>query len=212
MHKRLLILTFLALFSVALAACQPAAPAAADLKPVNVKLARVEAVGVFALPWAGWPVQPPAPPPAFNIVPRYPITLSFVFDLENPNDVPMMFEQMKFNVELEAKPDAPGEYFSLATPNVYDRQSVPAKATNALRVNAVIDSGVVPGTLLVAYGQQMAAKKLNANVLVNYWWDKIGDLGSANPAYGVKLTGGSADFSGGGTRKQVTFEASWPPK
>ncbi len=210
MHKRLLIHTILGLVVVALAACAPSAPSAADLKPVNVKLARAEAVGVFALPWTGWPVQPPAPTPAFNIVPRYPITLSFVFELENPNDVAITLDQMKFNVELEAKPDAPGEYFSLATPTVYDRQTIPGKATNSLRVNALIDSGVVPGTLTVAYGQQMAAKKLNANMLVNYWWDKVGDLGSANPAYGVKLTGGLAEFSGAGTRKQTTFEAAWP--
>ncbi len=208
MNKRLIALVLAMLVILALLGCAPSAPA--ELKPPVVKLARVEAVGVFAVPWAGWPAQPPAPTPAFNVVPRFPITLAFVFDLENPNDVAVTFEQMKFNVELEAKPDAPGEYFSLALPNVYDRQSIPAKATNTLRVNVVIDSGVVPGTLTVAYGQRMAEKKLNASTLVNYWWDKVGDVSSASPAYGIRVTGGSAEFSSGAARKQVTFEAKWP--
>ena len=210
MHKRLFAFMLLMVLSFALFGCAPAAPSAADLKPPVVKLARVEAVGVFPIPWPGWPVQPPTPTPQFNVVPRFPITLSFVFDLENPNDAPMTLEQMKFNVELEAKPDAPGEYFSLASQNVYDRQTIAGKATNSLRVNVVVDSGVVPGTLTVAYGQRMAEKKLNASTLVNYWWDKVGDVSSANPAYGIKVTGGSAEFSSGAARQMATFETKWP--
>jgi hypothetical protein len=209
MNKRLLAFILLAVMASALWGCAPAPAATSEIKAPTVNLARVEAVGVFPLPWAGWPAQPPAPTPAFNVVPRFPITLAFVFDLENPNDVAVMFEQMKFAVELEAKPDAPGEYFGLGVANVYDRQSIPAKTTNTLRATVVLDSGLT-SVLGIAYGQKIAEKKLDPNKLVNYWWDKVQDISSATPAYGIKVTGGAAEFSGGATRKQVTFEGKWP--
>ncbi len=208
MSKRPLLFLLIVAALLLLPACQTA-PAATDVKPVNVKLARVEAVGVFPLPWAGFPAQPPTPTPAFNIVPRYPLTLSFVFDLENPNDVAVTFEQMQFNVELEAQPGAPGEYFALGVANVYDRQSIPAKTTNTLRANVILDSGMA-APLSVAHGQKMAQLKLSANTLINYWFDKVGDVSSAKPAYGIKVTSGSAEFSSGSARKQTTFEAKWP--
>ncbi len=204
MGNRILTLILIAVAVAALVGCQQA-PASAELKAPTVRLARVEIGGYFPLPWKEWPAQPPTPTPAFNVVPRQPLNLAFVFELENPNDVAVTFDQMKFTVELEAKEGAPGEYFALANPNVYDRQTVPAKTTNTVRVSTMLDSAVVPGTLTVAYGQQMAAKKLSAPVLVNYWWDKIQDF-----AYGIKVTGGTADFSSGGQRKLATFEGKWP--
>src|SRR5574341_1306796 len=145
----------------------------------------------------------PTPTPQVPVAVRVPLNLAFVFDLENPNDVAVTLDQMKFTVELEAKPDAPGEYFALASPNVYDRQSIAAKSTSTLRVIVVLDSAIVPATLTVAYGQRMAEKKLNANNLVNFWWDKIQDFG-----YGIKVTGGTADF--GPAKQLVTFEGKWP--
>lgn len=205
MYKRSLVLAFSMLLLLVLLGCAPAAPSAADLKAPTVKLARVEVFSYFPIPWKEWPAQPPTPTPQVPVAVRVPLNLAFVFDLENPNDVPVTFDQMKFTVEFEAAPDAKGEYFALSSPNVYDRQTIPAKTTNSLRVNVAIDSAVVPGTLTVAYGQRMAEKKLNAIALVNTWWDKIQDFG-----FGIKVTGGTADFSSGAAKKLVTFEAKWP--
>lgn len=203
MHKRLFAFTFLMVLMLALFGCAPTAPVPTQVKPPAVTLARVEVASYFPVPWKEWPAQPPTPTPQVPVAVRVPLNLAFVFNLENPNDVAVTLDQMKFTVELEAKPDAPGEYFALASPNVYDRQSIAAKSTNTLRVNVVLDSAIVPATLTVAYGQRMAEKKLNANSLVNFWWDKIQDFG-----YGIKVTGGTADF--GPAKQLVTFEGKWP--
>ncbi|MBI4790176.1 MAG: LEA type 2 family protein [Chloroflexi bacterium] len=205
MRERLLVITLLVLVAFVFLGCAPAAPATTEVKAPTVKLTRVEVSSYFPVPWKEWPAQPPTPTPQIPVAVRVPMNLAFVYEIENPNDVAVTLDQMKFTVELEAAPSSPGDYFALATPNVYDRQSIPAKTTNALRVNVVIDSAVVPGTLLVAYGQRIAEKKLNPNALVSSWWDQIQDF-----KYGIKVTGGTADFSGGGKRTLATFEGKWP--
>jgi hypothetical protein len=204
MYNRLLALVLFAAVVVALVGCAPTA-APTELRAPVVKLARVEVGSYFPVPWKEWPAQPPTPTPPIPVTVRVPLNLAFVYDIENPNDVAVTLDQLKFTVELEAAPAAPGEYFALATPNVYERQSIPAKTTNSLRVNVVIDSAVVPGTLTVAYGQRLAEKKLSATALVSSWWDGIQDF-----KYGIKVTGGTADFASGSMKKLVTFEGKWP--
>ena len=98
MHRRLFVLTLLVGLLFALSGCATATPAPTELKAPTVKLARVEVWSYFPLPWKEWPAQPPTPTPAFNVVPRQPLNLALVFELENPNDVPVTFEQMKFSV------------------------------------------------------------------------------------------------------------------
>ena len=99
----------------------------------------------------------------------------------------------------------PGEFFALATPIVYEKQTIPAKTTNQVRVVTVLDSAVVPGTLGVAYGQRLGALGLTGAALVQNWWANIGDF-----KFGIKASGGTADFTSGGTKKLVTFEGKFP--
>ena len=214
--KKFLLLSVL-LVAVVLSACAAPPPAApTELKNPTLKLARVEVASYFAAPWAGWPAAvptptpPPAPTPAAQYVPfpgaiSVPLMLAFVWDIENPNDAVVTLEQMKFTVEFEAAPSAANEYFALATPIVYEKQSIPGKATNQVRATVVLDSTVVPGNLAVTSGQRLGALKLAGATLVKDWWADIGDF-----KFGIKATAGTADFAMGGKKQIVTFDGKFP--
>jgi hypothetical protein len=134
-----------------------------------------------------------------------PIFLAFVFDVNNPNDQPVTLERLQFDMAFEAAPMKPGEYFNLNHPISDDRQSVPGKATNTVRVVTAIDSAVVPGNLAVTSGQRLGALGLSGATLVQNWWTNIPDM-----KFGIKVSGGTADFASGTTKKLITFEGKFP--
>ncbi len=206
----------LLLVALMLSACSPATPAATEVKNPTITLNQVQVQNYFAPPWAGWPgaISTPTPPPAGTPAAQYvpfpgaisvPMVLAFVWDINNPNDVPVTLEQMKFTVEFEAAPSKAGEYFALATPIVYEKQSIPAKTTNQIRAVVVLDSAVVPGNLAVTSGQRLGALKLAGATLVKDWWTNVPDS-----KFGIKATAGTADITVGGAKKVVTFEGKFP--
>jgi len=203
--RKALLLALVLVLTLSMAGCQQAA---GPLQAPKVELKRVEVASYFPPPWAGWPGNPPTPtpPPALpaGTVIRVPLILGFVFNITNPNDVAVTLEQMKFTVEFEA---APNEYFALNTPIAYETMSIPPKATNQYRVTVVLDSAVVPGNLAVTSGARLAALGLSAPALVKKWWEEIGDF-----KYGIRITGGTADFSGPSGKVLSTFEGKFPQK
>ncbi len=214
--KKAFLFVLLLVAVVGLSACASATPAATDLKDPTITLNTVQVQGYFAPPWAGWPgavptpTPPPSPTPAAQFVPfpgtiSVPLVVAFVWDINNPNDTPVTVEQMKFTVEFEAAPSKAGEYFALATPMVYDKQSVPGKTTNQIRAVVVLDSAVVPGNLAVTSGQRLGALGLSGATLVKDWWTNIPDS-----KFGIKATAGTADVTMGATKKVVTFEGKFP--
>lgn len=215
--KRLLVLMSL-LVVVGMSGCATATPAPVELKNPTFTLNQVQVQSYFPPPWSTWPgtIPTPTPPPAGTPAAQYvpfpatisvPLVLGFVWDINNPNDAPVMLEQMKFTVEFEAAPSAANEYFALATPIVYEKQSIPGKATNQVRAVVVLDSAVVPGNLAVTSGQRMGALKLSGATLIKDWWANIGDF-----KFGIKATSGTADMVVGGAKKVVTFEGKFPNK
>ncbi len=199
-----------------LAACAPAQPPAGDLKDPTVALRQVIVQNYYAPPWAGWPAAPPTPTPNPSVITptvyipfpgtiSVPIVLAFVFDVNNPNDQPVTLERLQFDMAFEAAPMKPGEYFNLNHPIADDRQTIPGKATNQVRVVTAIDSAVVPGNLAVTSGQRLGALGLSGATLVQNWWTNIPDM-----KFGIKVSGGTADFASGTTKKLVTFEGKFP--
>jgi len=175
---------------VALAGCATAPTSGGPITQApKVELERVEVASYF----------PYAAPPA-----RVPLVLAFVFNIENPNDTTVVLEDFKFTVAFEA---APGEYFPLATPISYERLHTPGHATNLLRVGAVLDSLIVPGTLAVTSGYRLGPLNLRAPEVVKNWWEKIGDF-----AFGVKVSEGTATFTTGEDTKLVAFEGVFPKR
>ena len=209
-------LSILGLLAVALGACAVGqAPSGAFTAP-TVSLRQVIVQNYYAPPWAGWPAAPPsptpppAPTPAAVYVPfpgsiSVPLVLAFVFDINNPNDQTVMLERLQFDMAFEAAPLKPGEYFTLNHPIADERQSIPGKTTNQLRVVSAIDSAVVPGNLAVTGGQRLGALGLTGAALVQNWWTTIPDM-----KFGIKVVGGTADFSSGATKQVVPFEGKWP--
>jgi hypothetical protein len=214
--KKAFLFVLLIVLVVALGACATPAPTTTELKDPTITLNTVQVQGYFAPPWAGWPGAVPTPTPnpsvitptqyiAFPGTISVPLVVAFVWDVNNPNDVPVTLEQMKFTVEFEAAPSKAGEYFALATPMVYEKQSIPGKMTNQIRAVVVLDSAVVPGNLAVTNGQRLGALKLSGATLVKDWWTNIPDS-----KFGIKATSGTADVTMGTTKKVVTFEGKFP--
>ena len=215
MKKTLVLLVLL--LAVALSACGSPTPAPAPLQNPTITLNQVQVQSYFPAPWAGWPggVPTPTPPPAGTPAAQYvpfpgtisvPMVLGFVFDVNNPNDSPVVLERMQFTVEFEAAPSKAGEYFALATPIVYEKQTIPAKTTNQVRAVVVLDSAAMPGNLLVTSGQRINALGLSYTKLMQDWWANVGDLGK----FGIKATGGTADMTVGGAKKVITFDGKFP--
>ena len=189
-HRREMWKGIVLALAVALGGCAAASMSGGPITQApKVELERVEVASYF----------PYAPPPT-----RVPLGLAFVFNIHNPNDIPVVLEDFKFTVAFEA---APGEYFPLATLISYERLATPGRTTNQLRVGAILDSMIVPGTLAVTSGYRLAPLKLRAPDVVKNWWEKIGDF-----TFGIKVSEGTATFSSGDDTKLVTFEDMFPKK
>ncbi len=207
----------LLLVALLVAACDTGATAS-EFKDPTVKLNHVEVQNYFAPPWAGWPGAVPTPTPNPQVITptqyvqfpgaiAVPLVLAFVFDVTNPNDQNVMLDQLKFGVEFEAAPMKPGEYFALANPITYEKQTIPPKATNQVRVVTVLDSSIVPGNLAVTSGQRLGALGLTGAQLVQNWWTNIGDF-----KFGIRVNG-VADFKPTtGPTKVVQFDGKFPNK
>lgn len=172
---------------LALAGCATVPLGGPMTQAPRVELDRVEVASYF----------PYAAPPA-----RVPLGMAFVFNIHNPNSAPVVLEDFKFTYAFEA---APGEYFPLATPIVYERMATPGNMTNQIRVVSILDSAIVPGTLAVTSGYRLGALKLRAPDVVKKWWETVGDFG-----FGIRVTEGTATFSTGDDSRVVTFEGSFP--
>jgi hypothetical protein len=175
-------IAILGLLAGAGCATMEAAPSSIAAPP-QVKLDRVEVASYF----------PYAAPPA-----RVPLVLAFVFNVTNPNDHAVTLEELRFAYGFEAKP---GQFFTLNSPAVYDLQSIPAKATNQVRVVSVLDSAIVPSTLAVTQGFKMQELGTKAPELVKTWWETIGDFG-----YAIRVSEGVATFTAGKASTIVTFQ------
>lgn len=175
------------LLGLATAGCATMEPSSIAASP-QVRLDRVEVASYF----------PYAAPPA-----RVPLILAFVFNVTNPNDHAVTLEELRFAYAFEAK----GQFFTLNSPAVYDIQSIPARATNQVRVVTVLDSAIVPATLAVTQGFSMAELKVKGPELVKMWWETIGDF-----PYAIRVSEGMATFTAGKASTMVSFAETFRKK
>jgi len=176
----------IAALALALAGCATT-PTSIAVAP-QVKLDRVEVAAYF----------PYAPPPA-----RVPLILAFVFNVTNPNDHVVTLEELRFAYSFEVK----GQLFTLNSPAAYEQQSIPAKATNQLRVVGVLDSAIVPATLAVTQGFRMQELGVKPPDVVKTWWETIGDFD-----YAIQISEGVATFTAGQASTLVTFQDTFRKK
>jgi hypothetical protein len=175
-------------------ACRPAGTA--QIQDPKVTLARVEVVAYYA-----WPTPTPAPPPP---APDLPLGLAYIFKIENPNDVTVTLDQLKFTAQLEAKKDGQSAYFSVHAPLVDEDMSIPPRTTNELRVTFFLSSRIVTTNLAVTSGHKLNEMGLTPGAVVKAWWEGIGDY-----AFGIRAAEGTAIFRTPAGDRVVTFEGEF---
>lgn len=199
----LVILLGLLVIGVAACATAPAAPAATEFKSPTVSLNRVEVAGYFP-----WPAPPPTPTPAPSVSTlNIPLVLAYVFDVSNPNGSTVTLKTLKFASDFEA---APNEFFTLNTPMSNDSMSIPAGATNQLRVTAVYNTAQVFTSLAVTGGARLKALSLNPGDVITKWWTAPGNATDAGLGYTVRASTGTAEFTSVKGTTVVTFEGKFP--
>jgi LEA14-like dessication related protein len=126
-----------------------------------------------------------------------PLNLAFILNIENPNDYPVLLEEIKFTIAFEE--------FDLNTVNSTATQWIPAGKTNQIKIHAHFDVRQSLLSLLVTGGFKLKEKKTNAWAQLEAWWAGI-------PEYEVPIhvKGGAAIFKADSLVKVATFKASFP--
>ncbi len=186
---------------VVLAACagMQIKPDEKNFKAPVVKLNQVE----VAHYWGWWYFKKTVEPSA-GTKGDYgaPLDLAFIFDIENPNDYPILMESLKFSVAFEE--------FDLNTVGSTETQWIPPGKTNQLRVHAMFDGQQSMLSLLVTGGFKLQQKGLEPGAAgalkqLGQWWEGIQDF-----AFPVYVKEGTAIFKAGEVSKAVTFNAKYP--
>lgn len=171
--RKLLILTV----AVAVAAMMMV-PAVAGAKSINmvppvVTLDRVEVQNYFGF-WIGTKEKPAEKGHA-------PLVLAFVFNIMNPNSLPVELDDFKFTVAFDG--------FDIATPMYANTMWIPAGKTNQLRVVNTFSSRAALLNLLVVAGLDLKDKGLKGPDLIKKWW-----VEAPNMSYPITVHGGAAQF------------------
>jgi len=126
-----------------------------------------------------------------------PLDLAFTFNIENPNDFPILLEEFKFGVAFED--------FDVNTVKSTAAQWIPPGKTNQITVHAHFDVRQTLLSLLVTGGFKLKEKNTNAWAQLEAWWTGI-------PAYDIPVyvNGGAAIVRADGLSKVVTFNAAFP--
>jgi hypothetical protein len=128
--------------------------------------------------------------------------LATILNITNPNAYPMMLDEVMLTLALEA---APGLLLELHTPIRYENMWIPAKMTNQVRVEALFDSHIMWGALLVAHGHTLGDRGILPADLMRKWWAEIGEF-----KYIIEVRAGVATFlTPDGEIVRSSFSGSW---
>ena len=171
-----------------------AKPTAKNFKAPAITLDAMEVAHAFGYWYFSKKVEPTKGKPD-NV--GAPLDLAFTFNIENPNDFPILLEEIKFGVAFEE--------FDVNTVKSAATQWIPAGKTNQITVHAHFDVRQTLLSLLVTGGFKLKEKNTNAWAQLEAWWTGI-------PEYSVpvNVTGGAAIIKADGLSKVVTFSAMFP--
>lgn len=170
-----------------------AKPTAKNFKAPVVTLDSMEVAHAFGYWYFSKKVKPTKGKPD-NV--GAPLDLAFTFNIENPNDFPVMMENFQFDVAFED--------FVLNTVSTTATQWIPAGKTNQVKVHAHFDVRQSLLSLLVTGGFKLKEKNTNVWAQLEAWWTGI-------PEYSVPIhvQAGSAIMKAGGLSKVVSFNATF---
>ncbi len=126
-----------------------------------------------------------------------PLDLAFTFNIENPNEFPIMMEKLQFDVAFED--------FVLNTVSTTATQWIPAGQTNQVKVHAHFDVRQSLLSLLVTGGFKLKEKNTNVWAQLEAWW-----TGIAEYSVPVHVQAGTAIIKADGLSKVVSFNATFP--
>ena len=194
--KSILIIFFgLAMAAFLMAGCAGTQKASdSNFKTPEVTLSHVEVPSYFDMWFYDNKVQPTRGKPGNN---GAPLIYAFILNIKNPNDFPVLMDNLRFTVALEG--------FDLNTVNSQEQTWVPAGKTTQLRVPCVLGMAEASGALMLAGGFQLKEKNLKAWDLIEKWWTKAPDF-----SFPIEVRDGSAVFKADGVTKVAAFKAKYP--
>lgn len=126
-----------------------------------------------------------------------PLALAFIFEIENPNQYPVLMDEFRFTVGFEE--------FDLDTVIATDAMWIPAGQKNQFRAMSIFDARSAQLSMLVTSGFKLKAKGLSFwDALEKYW------VGIQDFSFPVHVNQGSAVFKADGLVKSVSFSATFP--
>lgn len=127
-----------------------------------------------------------------------PLPMSFLFNIENPNDGPVMLESLQITIAFD-------DDFEAVTFSNQDVSWIPAGKTNQLRVTTMITARSMLLSLLVTDGFRLKEMGVSPWDVLERWWVGI-------PEYSIPVTvkNGVFYFVFDGRSKVVPFEATFP--
>ncbi len=171
-----------------------AKPTAKNFKAPVVTLDSMEVAHAFGYWYFSKKVKPTKGKPD-NV--GAPLNLEFTFNIENPNEFPVMMEKLQFDIAFED--------FVLNTVSTTATQWIPAGKTNQVKVHAHFDVRQSLLSLLVTGGFKLKEKNTNVWAQLEAWW-----TGIAEYTVPVKVQAGSAIIKADGLTKVVSFNATFP--
>jgi len=168
-----------------------------NFKTPEVTLSQAEVSSYFGYWFYDNKVQPTNPANAKPGNNGAPLIYAFILNIKNPNDFPVLMDNLRFTVALEG--------FDLNTVNSQEQTWVPAGKTTQLRVPCVLGMAEASGALMLAGGFQLKEKNLKAWDLIEKWWTKAPDF-----SFPIEVRDGSAVFKADGVTKVAAFKAKYP--
>jgi len=126
-----------------------------------------------------------------------PLDLAFIFEIQNPNDYPIVMEKIQFTMGFEE--------FDLNTVSSTETMWIPAGKTNQIRLHSISDARQALLSLLVTGGFKLKKQGLSPWDALEKWWTKIPEF-----SFPVHVKEGSALFNADGLMKGVTINFTFP--
>lgn len=121
-----------------------------------------------------------------------PIVWAFVFNIQNPNSIPVQLEGLNFTYAFDG--------YDITTPQYTNPMWIPAGKVSQVRVVSLIATGALAGSLAVTSGFKMKERGDSAGALLKKWWTEAPDM-----TYPITVNG-SAKFNYEGGSMTSTFE------
>ncbi len=155
-----------------------------------ISLDRVEVQNYFGF-WHGTKEKPKAKG-------YCPIVWAYVFNISNPNSIPVQMDGMKFTYAFDG--------YNITTPQYTNTMWIPPGKTSQVRVVSLITTGAIAGNLAVTSGFKMKEKGDSAGKLLKKWWSQAPDM-----SYPITVQG-SANFNYEGGSITSVFQGKFGGK